>query len=149
MQRQDLVPPACFVVSVITMVCLAILVPGPRIAPFPWNLLGLLPFAAGAALAVVAGRVVKNNTAGGESSVRADSLLAPGLFRMGRNPSSLGHLLMLVGLAVCLGTLTPLLVIPIFVFLLQMLCAGAEGRTLEERFVDTWTRYRSTVRRWL
>jgi protein-S-isoprenylcysteine O-methyltransferase Ste14 len=149
MQRSGLVPPVCFLVSVIAMICLAVFVPGTRIVPFPWNLLGLLPFVAGAALSVAVDRAFRKNAVGGEGPDEPAFLITTGIFRISRNPMYLGHLLMLVGLALCLGALIPLLIIPMFFFFVQLLCVTAEEQMMEERFGSAWSRYRSEVRRWL
>jgi protein-S-isoprenylcysteine O-methyltransferase Ste14 len=144
-----MIPPVCFLVSVIAMICLAIFIPGRSVVPFPWNLVGLLPFGAGAVLSIVVDRVYGKNAAARDAPDATHSLITTGIFRFSRHPMYLAHLLMLVGLAICLGVLIPLLVVPVFLLFLQVLCVAAEERALKERFGESWSRYRREVRRWL
>ena len=61
----------------------------------------------------------------------------------------LGMLLILGGVAVLLGTVTPLLVVPVLARLIQRRFIHAEEGALERRFGREYTRYKSRVRRWL
>ena len=149
MQRHYLFPPVCFLLSVGAMICLAVFIPGKTIISFPWNLLGVLPFVTGAAITVLVDRAFRRDIDAGGEPEGTGSLITTGMFRYSRNPMYLGYLLMLGGLGVSLGALTPLLVIPLFLFILQAICIAVEERTLEERFGETWSRYRREVRRWL
>ena len=61
----------------------------------------------------------------------------------------LGMAFVLVGIAIALGSATPLLVIPLFVWQAMNRFIIPEERKLESTFGWTYTEYKSRVRRWL
>ncbi len=79
----------------------------------------------------------------------ARELVTTGLFRWSRNPMYLGLIIALIGWAVVLGSVTPLVVIPLFARILAMLQIVPEEAALEARFGDAYTGYRQRVNRWI
>jgi protein-S-isoprenylcysteine O-methyltransferase Ste14 len=77
------------------------------------------------------------------------ALVTTGLYRLTRNPMYLGLALALVGVAVLLGTLSPFLPIPVFVWIIQAQFIRGEERFLEEIFGAGYLAYKSRVRRWI
>jgi protein-S-isoprenylcysteine O-methyltransferase Ste14 len=61
----------------------------------------------------------------------------------------LGLLLILVGIAVLLGNLTPFLVIPVLAWLLQRKFMRVEEAALEATFGEDYVEYKKQVRRWI
>ncbi len=61
----------------------------------------------------------------------------------------LGLVLVVLGIAVITGSLTPLLVVPISLLLLDRKFIAAEERMLEKRFGSAWLEYKKSVRRWI
>ena len=84
-----------------------------------------------------------------EDSEPPSSLATDGVFRICRNPMYLGFVLMLLGLAMCLGYAIPFLVVPVVALILQFVFVRDEERILEEKFGDIWSTYKSEVRRWV
>lgn len=80
---------------------------------------------------------------------RSTTLVVEGLFGLSRNPMYLGLVIILVGAAILLGTLTPFLVIPVFVFIIREGYIKYEEQLLEELFGETYREYKRKVRRWL
>lgn len=60
----------------------------------------------------------------------------------------LGMFLILIGLAVFMGTITPLIIIVIFAFLMEVVFVRVEERMLERQFGSAWTAYKNKVRKW-
>ena len=54
MENHKVVPPVYVLVSILVIVLLHFVLPGPVIFPKPWNLLGILSLVLGAALPVLA-----------------------------------------------------------------------------------------------
>lgn len=77
------------------------------------------------------------------------ALVEEGLYRISRNPMYLGMLLVLIGLAIRLGSASPWLVIPVFVIVIDRRFIRDEERLMEELFGDDFRRYRDRVRRWI
>jgi protein-S-isoprenylcysteine O-methyltransferase Ste14 len=61
----------------------------------------------------------------------------------------LGMTLILVGIALALGSLTPWLVIPVFIWQITVRFIAAEERKLEATFGNSYLEYKRRVRRWL
>ena len=61
----------------------------------------------------------------------------------------LGMVLLLLGLALLLGTLTPFVIVVAFAVLLDLRFIRGEERMLAETFADDWQAYRRRVRRWV
>lgn len=80
---------------------------------------------------------------------KSDTLITAGIYQYSRNPVYLGMALILLGAAVSLGSLSPLLVIPCFLVIIQEGYIRHEERFLEKIFGDEYLQYKSSVRRWL
>jgi protein-S-isoprenylcysteine O-methyltransferase Ste14 len=131
------------------MVLLALLVPVARVIAFPWNLLGLVPLIAGAAINVLADRQFKLVGTTVKPFEVSSGLVTDGIFRFTRNPMYLGMVGMLVGLAMLLRELTPWFVVPVFAAVMQRVFVRSEERMLEERFGEEWRSYAARVRQWI
>ena len=60
-----------------------------------------------------------------------------------------GMVLILIGIAILMGSLTPYVVIPVFVVLMEIVFIRVEERMLGEKFGGAWSAYREKVRRWI
>lgn len=80
---------------------------------------------------------------------KTTALVVTGPYRFTRNPMYLGMLLVLLGIALWLGTLVPLLVVPLLALALQKGFVEKEERLLEEQFGDEYRAFRARVRRWI
>jgi protein-S-isoprenylcysteine O-methyltransferase Ste14 len=122
-----------------------------RLIDAPWNQLGLLPAAAGAAIDVAAFLRFRQarTTVDPRNPRKASRLVTDGIFRISRNPMYLGLLLLLIGWAVWLGTASLWLVPALFVIVISATQIGAEERALEELFGDEYRAYRRRVARWI
>ncbi|OIO96268.1 MAG: hypothetical protein AUK03_04195 [Anaerolineae bacterium CG2_30_64_16] len=61
----------------------------------------------------------------------------------------LGFVLILLGLAIVLGSLTPFVIIPIFAVVMDRVFIVVEEWMLAEKFGREWVDYRTKVRRWV
>jgi len=117
----------------------------------PWNKVGL--FIIGAAVLLdfwslglfFRARTTPNPMKPGNAS----HLVTGGMYRISRNPMYLGLLVILSGWALYLGSLSPLLVLPLFVWVLTLQQILPEEAVLAEKFGQTYQAYRQRVRRWV
>ena len=144
-------PPVFMLVAAFVMWAVDCFVPLAHwIAP-PWNWLGAVFVLAGFAIdAAAAARFLRKKTtlnpmAPGKASV----LVTDGVFRISRNPMYLGLVLLLIGWALWLGSITPCLVVPVFVAGVTVAQIVPEERALAERFGETYVAYRRRVARWI
>ena len=61
----------------------------------------------------------------------------------------LGMTLILIGLAVFMGTITPSIIIVVFVLLMEVVFVRVEEKMLEQQFGSVWITYKKKVRKWL
>jgi protein-S-isoprenylcysteine O-methyltransferase Ste14 len=117
----------------------------------PWNYLAAIPVVIGRAITVAAGaRFRKARTTFDTLKPRdASCLVTDGVFRVSRNPMYLGLLLLLIGWALWLGTVSPWVVPPLFVIFISVAQIAPEEQALEEVFGETYLAYRHSVRRWI
>ena len=149
MKRKPVLPPTYLWTAMIVMVALHFRVPVKRIIPFPWDLLGVLPLALGAALNIIADKAFRAAKTTVKPFQESAALITDGVYRISRHPMYLGFVLMLLGLAILLGSLTPLLVVPIFAVVMDRVFIVVEERMLAEKFGQAWLDYKARVRRWV
>ena len=123
--------------------------PGWRLIPVPWNLSGLLPLGLGLWVSYAAEaqfRRAKTTVSPYEMPV---AFVRDGLYQFSRNPMYLGFAGILIGVALMLGSLTPTLVVPIFIALIDLGFIRMEERVMAEKFSERWRAYVQKVRRWI
>jgi len=152
MKTKRVLPPAYLLLSIATMVLLHFLIPTSKIAPYPWNLLGILLLLIGVALNLIADAAFKREQTTVKPFEKSTALVVTGVFGISRHPMYLGMvliLLILLGIAVLMGTLTPLIVIVIFGILMELVFVRTEEKMLEGQFGATWLAYKQKVRKWV
>lgn len=80
---------------------------------------------------------------------RSTALVVTGVFRISRHPMYLGMVLILLGIAILMGTLSLLIVVVVFGILMELVFVTAEERMLQERFGTAWLAYKKKVRKWI
>jgi protein-S-isoprenylcysteine O-methyltransferase Ste14 len=131
------------------MVAFHLVIPGNRIIPAPWNLLGLVPAVGGIIINVVADRAFRIAQTTVKPFKESKALITTGAYRISRHPMYLGFALVLFGVAALLRSLTPFFVIPVFVILMERVFISIEEKMLREQFGQDWLEYKSKVRRWI
>lgn len=77
------------------------------------------------------------------------ALITDGFYRYSRNPIYLSMIVLLCGLAVALGSLSPWIVPPLFTVTVQRRFIRHEEAMLAEAFGEQYLQYCRRVRRWL
>ena len=75
--------------------------------------------------------------------------MTDGLYRFSRNPMYLGMALVLVGVAILLGSLTPFGVVAFFVGWIHIQFIRREEEMLSTQFGQDWLEYKAQVRCWI
>jgi protein-S-isoprenylcysteine O-methyltransferase Ste14 len=149
MKGKAVLPPTYLLVALILMALLHFLIPVVKFVPVPWNLLGILPLAAGIALNLLADRDFHQAETTVKPFENSSALVTTGVFRISRNPMYLGYMLILLGVGLLLRSLVPLVVIPVFGYLMARVFIRTEERMLQETFGPAWEAYAKRVRRWI
>lgn len=79
----------------------------------------------------------------------ATTMVTSGIYRFTRNPMYLGFLLVLTGWAIYLSNLPAFALLPLFVWYLNRFQIVPEERVLGVKFPQTFTAYKTSVRRWI
>ena len=146
---KKLLPPAYFLGAIVVAIALHLLAPVTQLLVFPWRLSGLLPLAAGIILDLVADRAFKEHGTTVKPFEPSRRLVITGVFAISRNPMYLGMVLILLGVSLLLGSLTPFAVVIILPVLLTRRFIVSEERMLEASFDGEYQAYRDRVRRWI
>jgi protein-S-isoprenylcysteine O-methyltransferase Ste14 len=144
-----ILPPTYLLIAILLMVALHLVLPVVMIVPNPWNLLGIIPIAAGVYIATAAEGSFHKAKTTVSPFVESTMLITDGMFRLSRNPMYLGFVLTLAGIALLFRSLTPFLVIPVFVVLIQRMFIQAEEQMLTARFGERYAAYSRNTPRWL
>ena len=142
-------PPTWMFVAMIIMLISNFIFPLVWIVPPLWNLLGLVLLASGVILNLIADNAFKQVGTTVKPYQESSSLVTSGVFQISRNPMYLGIVLILLGIAVLLRSLSPFLVIILFAILIDRIHIRVEEQMLEEEFGPNWEAYKAKTRRWL
>ena len=142
-------PPVYFLGSLVVMAVLHMEVPIVHWLPMPWSLVGVVPLGAGIVMAAAANRLFHTLGTPVHPFAQSSILVTQGPFKISRNPMYLGLALVLIGIALLLGTLSPWFLIPPFVAVIRLRFIRHEERALEEQFGAPYDAYRKKVRRWI
>ena len=146
---RKLVPPILFLLCVALMGLLRWLWPIRMLSPFPYNLLGLVPLLLGLGVGIAGALTFRRAKTNIRPFKEADKLVTEGPFRYTRNPMYLGLSLVLAGIWLLLGALSPLLGMLIFVVTADRWYIAFEEHMLQRKFGPAFDAYRAKVRRWI
>ncbi len=131
------------------MVWLHFIFPVLHILHGPWSWTGFFPLFLGVGVNLLADQALKRAGTTVKPNEKPTTLITSGVFQITRHPMYLGFVLILLGLGVLLGSLAPLIVVPLFMVFLDLTFVRVEENNLSTIFGEKWDLYRSSVRRWL
>jgi len=149
MMSQRILPPTWLLISILLMIGLHLVLPLATIIPPGLRLFGLLPLVLGIALNLIADWVLHQLQTTVKPFAEPAALATGSVFQISRNPMYLGFLLILIGLALLLGSLTPFLVILLFFFWIDRAFIRYEEQAMKDRFGPAWLQYQEKTRRWI
>lgn len=142
-------PPIYLFVSLVSIVVLYLFLPGVRIIPTPWNVLGVIPVVMGVVLNLLADRLFKVHRESVKPMSETTALMTGGVFRFSRHPMYLGFVCILLGAAILAGSATPFLVVAVFFGFIDAVFVRFEEKKLSRTFASAWSAYKADVRRWI
>ncbi|MBN1122471.1 MAG: isoprenylcysteine carboxylmethyltransferase family protein [Anaerolineae bacterium] len=125
------------------------LFPGRQLLTTPLIFLGIIPLVVGVAINLLADRAFSTRGTTVKPFEESSALVITGVFCLTRNPMYLGFTLVLIGIALLLGSLTPWAVVAVFAVLMEVLFIRVEEAMLEERFGADYCEYKQRTRRWI
>lgn len=142
-------PLAWLALALIAMICLNRWLPMIQVIPAPYHWTGLVLTVPGLALVLHSGAAFLKAKTGLLPFSEATRLVTDGLYRFTRNPMYLGMLSFLAGLAVFLGSVSALVPVVLFAWIIDRQFIRNEEKFLAELFGAEYREYRQRVRRWL
>ncbi len=149
MNSSKMLPPTYLLIAIAVMVVLHFMFPIMTIVSLPWNLLGIVPLVVGVVINMVADNTFRRANTPIKPFEEPTALVTSGMYQVSRNPMYLGLVLILVGIAILLGSVMPYIVIPVFMILIEKSFIRVEEQGLEQKFGQQWLEYRQRVRRWV
>jgi len=146
---KKIMPPTYMWIAICIMVILHFALPLARLINMPWKLAGLIPVILGIVLNLMADSAFRRAGTTVKPFQESAALNTDGDFHISRHPMYLGFVLILAGVAILLGTLSPWVIILILIVLLEISFISVEERMLEEKFGPAWLDYKKKVRRWI
>lgn len=143
------VPGSTLAASIITAIVLHYLFPVTTIIPFPYNLLGLLIVGLGVYSAFLSVRLLISSNTTFEAGGNPSSLVTRRPYSYSRNPIYLGFLLIALGTATILSSLSAFIAPIIFFLVLNTIIIPFEENRLQKNFGIEYEKYKASVRRWL
>lgn len=144
-----LLPPIVWLASAGLMLLLHSKAPVMQVIPPPLTWIGLAAIVCGLAVANWHARLFRRVGTNINTFGRPDKLTTQGLFSRTRNPMYLGMVASLLGLAVFLGSLSPLAAPLAFFVLAHCWYVPIEEKNMALKFGDEYAEYRRIVPRWL
>ena len=142
-------PPTYLLSAIVLMTILHFLFPWRHILTGLWRLLGVVPFLTGLTMNLAADRLFKQHETTVKPFEKSTFLIVSGVYRISRNPMYLGFVLVLLGIATIMGSLSPWIVVPVFAVLMDVVFIQTEERMMAAEFGESWLAYKARVRRWL
>jgi protein-S-isoprenylcysteine O-methyltransferase Ste14 len=144
-----IIPPVYFIAALLLMVGLHHYLPTVQMFSPPVTYIGTLFIIAGCGVTAWGGYAFHKSGTPVKPFEQCTALITHGLYRYTRNPMYLGMIIILAGVWIILGSLSPLPVIPVFILLIQEIFIKQEEPFLERIFGDHYREYKASVRRWL
>jgi protein-S-isoprenylcysteine O-methyltransferase Ste14 len=147
--RRIILPPVWLLLTIGAMVAAHRYLPLQRLPGLVPDLAGLLLILLGVVMAFTSVRRFSRAETGIVPFHEATAMVTGGFYRFTRNPMYLGMVLVLLGIALKMGSLGAFLPIPLFALVIHFRYVLPEERFLEEAFGDDYLAFKARVRRWL
>ena len=144
-----LLPPTLAAVLAILAVPLGTFVPGSSRIPLPWRVAGIAVIVVGALMTRSAHRLFLQQGAHLDTFGEPNALLTAGPFAATRNPMYLGITVVLVGVALLIGSATAAAAPAFFGLAADRWYIPFEEQRMRARFGEEYDEYRRRVPRWL
>ena len=111
--------------------------------------LGWIPIAGAAIFTAVAGLGFRRAGTTVMPYREASALVTDGIYGYSRNPMYVCFVGGLIGIAIVLGSLSPLIVLPPFIWFINCHVIAGEEAMMRQKFGDRYRAYEARVRRWI
>ena len=150
MKKQSKIsPPTYFYLLIILLIIIHFLLPIILIIKPPFSYLGIIPIIIGIYLNIWTDKLFKTKKTTVKPYEKPSQLITEGPFKISRHPMYLGMLLILLGIAIVLGSVITLIFPIIFILLMEILFIPFEENNLKNIYEQDYFKYKKRVRRWI
>lgn len=146
---RSLLPPNLVLLLLVAMGVSTAVVPGAVVLDGWWRLIGCLPTCVGAAITIGGSRRFDRVGTNIKTFDDPDLLVTTGLFGLSRNPMYLGFTMLLIGVAIMLGSWTAAVGPLVFFSAADRWYIPFEERRMAATFGADFENYRRSVFRWI
>jgi len=143
------IPPMWWFLCLVYEAAIHFTLPGYRYLDWPLATIGILPLVYGAVITIWADQIFKRGKTAIKPFERPSTLVFEGPFKTSRNPMYVGMTAILIGVALLLGTISPLVGPVVFWMIMQFYIIPIEERNMERTFGTEYAAYKEKVRRWV
>jgi protein-S-isoprenylcysteine O-methyltransferase Ste14 len=148
-RKKSLEPPTFLLIYLLLALTLHFFFPIKDIISGLYRFLGVLIIAFGVVINLWADSLFKKEKTTVKPDELPSKLITKGPFRFSRHPMYLGFVLLLLGVAIILGSLSSF-ISPVLMFLtLEWKFIPLEEKQMEKSFEEKYLEYKNRVRRWL
>jgi protein-S-isoprenylcysteine O-methyltransferase Ste14 len=147
--KPRLYPLVWLLIALLAMFLLDHWLPITWLLPAPFHWLGLIVLLPGIIILLQSGASFLKAKTGLLPFSEATTLVTGGMYRFSRNPMYLGMVLFLLGVALCLGSLSALIPVAVYAWIIDRQFIRNEEIFLTGIFGDEFREYMKRVRRWI
>ncbi len=147
--RIKIVPDVYFILLLSLSILCHFLLPISTFIFYPYSIAGVILIGIGLNLTFRTNRLLAEHKTSLQTFETPNLLITSGSFRFSRNPIYLGMIILLLGAALLLTSLSSLLSPLLFFIILNYFIIPFEEKMLTKQFGEKYTAYKSKVRRWL
>lgn len=144
-----LLPPTVFYALSLLAIASHVIVPTVTLIHPPYSFLGVPLILVGVSLTIWADSLFKKRNTPVKPTEMPVTFVTEGPFRISRHPMYLGMAVILLGVAVILGSALPFAFPILFIVLMERLFITLEETNLERAFGEDYRAYKKRVRRWI
>jgi len=148
-EKRKILPPTYFHLGILLIILIHFIFPIKKIIFYPYNLIGILLIFLGIILNVWAWLPFTKYKTTQNPFKTPNKFVTKGIYKITRNPMYLGMFLILLGIAVLLGSLTPFIFPIAFFVIIEILFIPVEEKNMEKQFRKQYLGYKNKVRRWI
>ncbi len=148
-EKRKIMPPAYFYLGIAFIILIHFIFPVMQIVHYPHTLLGILFIFLGVMLNIWAWLLFTKNKTTQNPFKNPDKFINKRIYKISRNPMYLGMLIILIGIAVLMGSLTTFIFPIIFFFITNQLFVPLGEKNMERAFGKRYLEYKNKVRRWI
>jgi len=142
-------PDGYFIILLVMSIVFHYIFPVEKIIFYPYTLIGIILITAGISITFVTNFILLKNRTSIKPIEIPSVLVTSGPFKFSRNPIYLAMALLLFGVEILLGSLSPFLFPIMFIIIINKTFIPIEENKLEQIFGKKYLDYKKKIRRWI